>query len=366
MSKAQSTASPTEVSSSHALTRSIRDEARRLGFVHVGIARAGSLDPEFARYLAFVDEGKAGTMRYLAERTEERRSLDVPVIMEGTLSIVSVAAPYARKDASEDPELAQLVARYARGRDYHNHVKKRVRKLARFVRGLTPDARARGLADVEPILERPWAARSGLGFVGKHGLVIVPGVGSYLVLGEVVTNLILDPGEPMADRCGACRLCLDACPTGAFDAPFVLDPRKCISYFTVENEGEVPDVFRDRSEAWLFGCDDCQSVCPYNRTAPPEPKTTEAWRPLSLWSELTLDDLVSLSEARFLSVFEGSAVKRAGRVGLARGAVRIAEARVRHGDERARAVLTRAADHDDPRVVSDARRAEDRLRTSPR
>jgi epoxyqueuosine reductase len=352
----------TKEASSRAWSRAIRDEARRLGFDHIGIARARELEPEHSRYVSFVASGKAGAMKYL-ERVDERRRLDIPVILEGAESVVSIAAPYARDDEN-DPDLARLVARYARGRDYHNHVKKRVRKLARFIRTLSPDANARGLADVEPILERPWAARGGLGFVGKHGLIIVPGVGSFLLLGEVVTNLVLEPGEPIAERCGSCRLCLDACPTQAFDAPFVLDPRRCISYFTVENEGDVPDVFRDRAERWLFGCDDCQTACPYNRTSHPKAQLTEPFRPLSLWADLKLRDLVSLTEERFFKLFEGSPVKRGGRVGLARGAIRIAEARAKRGDHGARAVIETALNHDDARVVSDAQKARSRLETT--
>jgi epoxyqueuosine reductase len=215
--------------------RLVREKALELGFDVIGVARADEpLGVEHERYRAFVDAGMHGTMGYLAERVEERRRLDTSAILEGARSVVCVGRRYARPVAAEetDPPLAKTIARYARGQDYHLFVRKKLRKLAEFIRALGPSVEARPLCDIEPIMERAWAARAGLGFVGKNGLVIVPGQGSFLLLGEVVTTLSLTPGVPMTERCGSCTRCLDACPTSAFVAPFVLDatkrrPRRC-------------------------------------------------------------------------------------------------------------------------------------------
>ncbi len=236
--------------------------------------------------------------------------------------MISLARRYQRTAAEEatDPPVAQRIARYARGQDYHNHLRKKLRSLAKFVRGLGPSVQARPLCDEEPILERAWARTSGLGFIGKNGMLIVPGQGSFVLLGEVVTTLEIEPGEPMSERCGSCTRCLDACPTRAFEAPFVLDPRRWIAYLTIEDPmGEGPET-----GGHLFGCDDCQTVCPYNRA--PLPKDTTAarpFRPLSVWSHTTFEDLATMDELTFREKTVGSPLFRAGSAGLARSAQRV-------------------------------------------
>jgi epoxyqueuosine reductase len=292
-------------------------------------------------------------MAWLASDVEARRRLDGDAILPGAKSVVCVARRYGRAAADEalDPPLAQRIARYARGQDYHNHLRKKVRRLAAFVRGLEPGARARPLLDVEPILERAWAVRAGLGFVGKNGLLIAPGQGSLLLLGEVVTTVGLDPDAPMAERCGSCTRCLDACPTDAFAAPFVLDPRRCVSYFSIESPGDAPAELELRAGDRLFGCDDCQSACPFNRAAPPPASATRPFRPLARWGEVELADLICATDEAFAALTEGSPLQRAGRVGLALDAVRVARAWARSGEPLARAEGERALER--------ARRSED-------
>jgi epoxyqueuosine reductase len=184
--------------------------------------------------------------------------------------------------------------------------------------------------------------------VGKNGLVIVPGQGSFVLLGEVVTTLALPPDTPMAERCGACTRCLEACPTAAFTAPFVLDPRRCVAYLTIEDRaGDRAGV-----EEHLFGCDACQTVCPFNRTAPPPRERTRAFRPGPAWTDLGLADIVALDDAAFARLTTGSPLRRAGRQGLARSAARIARAEAAAGrlnDDVERA-LREAASHDDDTV----------------
>ena len=326
----------------------VRERARALGFAEVGVASAtGAIEPDFGRYEAFVDGGKHGEMAYLAEAREARRRLDTAAILEGARSIVCVAEGYAGVDSTASDEgIVRHIARYARGGDYHNHLRRRVRKLAAFIRTLGEGTRARPMTDDAPVLERAWAARAGLGFVGKNGLLIVPGLGSFVLLGEVVTTLELRSDVPMAERCGSCTLCLDACPTRAFERAFVLDPRRCIAYLTIELRGAMPADLRPEVGEHLFGCDVCQEVCPYNRAR--EGAAPSRYLPLERWRELSLEQLVDLDDEQFRRLTEGSPLKRATRQGLSRNAIAILAGR---RDPRHRALLERVArEHGDPVV----------------
>jgi epoxyqueuosine reductase len=311
--------------------RLVRDRARALGFDAVGVARADlPLEEEFARYRAFLDAGMAGEMGYLAENAEARERLDTPAILEGARSVVCVARRYQRSPGEEekDPPFAQRIARYARGHDYHNGVRKKLRQLAAFLRTLRAageregePVRARPMVDDAPILERAWAARAGLGFVGKNGLLIVPGEGSFVLLGEVVTTLALTPDSPIPERCGACTRCLDACPTQAFPRPFVLDPRRCVSYLTIELRGAIPEDLRGAVGDHLFGCDDCQTVCPFNHSARARPPdATRPFEPHARWRETELASLLEMDERRWGEISHGSPIHRATADGLARNA----------------------------------------------
>jgi epoxyqueuosine reductase len=336
------------------LDRRVRARARALGFDAVGVARADvPLEIEHDRYRAFVDAGLHGEMGWLAEHAEVRRRLDGPDILEGARSVVCLGKRHARppEDEARDGGIVPLVARYAQGGDYHSHLKKRLRQLAKFVRTLAPDAEARALCDIEPVLERAWAARAGLGFVGKNGLVIVPGQGSYVILGEVVTNLELVPDTPITERCGSCTRCLDACPTGAFPAPFVLDARRCISYLTIEAAGAPEEALRGATGDHLFGCDVCQEVCPFNRTAAPALDRTRGFHPHPRWQETDVDAFVAMDEATWEEASLGSPLRRAGRAGLARNAALVAARRLAQGAtgpaaERARRAIELARHHD--------------------
>jgi len=339
----------------------VRERARSLGFEAVAVARADvPLDDDFARYRAFLDAEMHDGMPWLADHAEVRRALDGEGILAGAKSVVCLARRYQREADEEDrdPPLARRIARYARGRDYHVGMRKKLRKLAAFVRTLGgPDApvRARPIADDAPVLERAWAARAGLGFVGKNGLLIVPGHGSMVLLGEVVTTLALTPDSPIDGRCGACTRCLDACPTGAFERPFVLDPRRCVAYLTIEHRGAVPVALREAIGEHLFGCDDCQTVCPFNGARQRDAGAKAPFEPLPRWSELALTDLLALDDGAWARVAEGTPIHRATRDGLARNAALVlghAEGRA----ERAAAIPSlraAAAEHPSP-IVRDA------------
>ncbi len=345
------------------LAERVRGRARELGFDAVGITRADvSLDRDMERYEAFVRDEMFGEMAFLARNGPARARLDGDAILPGARSVVCLARRYQRplEEERQDSETAQAVARYARGRDYHGFLRNRVRRLATFLRSLsTPGhpVRARPLCDEEPVLERAWAARAGLGFVGKNGLLIVPGAGSMVLLGEVVTTLELAPDLPIAERCGSCTRCLDACPTGAFAAPFVLDPRRCISYLTIEHKTAIAPELREGLGGHLFGCDDCQTVCPFNAgvsaRATLRDDDGDPFSPLARWSSVKLEALVwpALDEAAWRALSEGTPLKRAGRVGTARNAALVLGNR---GDGAALPSLRAAAAEHDDAVVREA------------
>lgn len=319
--------------------RLLTEKAAALGFDAVGFASAQPpLEADFERYREFLDQGMHGDMAWLAEGADLRRNVEG--LLEGAQTVVCLARRYQRADEDGDPPLARGIARYARGHDYHNGLRKKLRRLAAFVRTLGDDVRARPLCDEEPILERAWAARAGLGFVGKNGLLIVPGHGSYVLLGEVLTTLAIEPDPPMPERCGSCTRCLDACPTRAFPRPFVLDARRCVAYLTIELRGDVPTELREGVGEHLFGCDDCQSVCPFTRGHKTAART-DTFAPLEQWSTTRLADLLAPDlESRFGELTRGSPLFRAGPEGLARNAAIVLGNR---NDASARSVLQVAA-----------------------
>ncbi len=243
------------------LTRAVKARARAEGFDEVAVGPAGPPDHGEA-LLAWLAAGHAGTMAYIGRRAAER--LDPGRVLPGARSAVTVALNYHRQDA--DPSWAP-VARYARGRDYHDVMGPRLHRLAELIDG---EAGARSLAyvDTGPLLERDLAARAGLGWVGKDTMLLHPRLGSWFFIGLVLTTADLEPDAALPDRCGTCRACLDACPTGAFPAPYLLDSRRCISYLTIEHRGEIDAALQPLMGDWEFGCDRCQEVCPWNRRAP--------------------------------------------------------------------------------------------------
>lgn len=342
-------------SSSNARERIVA-EAIRLGFETVGFARADlPLEDDFARYEAFLADGKHGEMAWLASLPQARRRLDSAHILPGARTVICLARRYAdsHTERTDEGSTSRTIARYARGRDYHNGMRKKLRKLAALTRALGVDVRSRPLCDEEPVLERAWAARSGLGFVGKNGLLIVPGVGSFVLLGEVVTTLAIDPDPQIPERCGSCTRCLDACPTNAFEAPFVLDPRRCVAYLTIEHRGRIDSSLRAGVGEHLFGCDDCQTVCPFNRSHGRRARTEvdPRFSADERWGSLPMSDLLSLDDEGFVRLREGSPLGRATRIGLARNAAIVLGNR---GDARDRAALERTRRDHDSEIVREA------------
>ena len=320
-----------------------------------------ALSTEHARYQQFIERGYHGEMAYLAGGAGVRRQVDTAAIVSRAQTVVCLARCYGRSAEEEraDPPLAWLMARYARGRDYHGFIKKKAQQLAAFCRTLGAGAAARAFCDTAPILERAWAARAGLGFIGKNGNLIIPGQGSYCLLAEVVTTLAVSPavtGPPsrrakgVEHPCGSCRRCLDACPAQALVKPFVLDARRCISYATIERRAVDPAGLRPVQGRQLFGCDECQQVCPFNLVAPPPAADTAPFRPLPRWSHRRLLDLVQLTRSGWPELSSGSPLRRATRVGLARNALLVAAHRYRLGHPDMSRVLEAGLGHDDRRI----------------
>jgi len=292
------------------LAASVKALALELGFDHVAIGPADPPvhGPELRRW---IEAGHAGAMGYIGRRIEER--LDPRRVLPGAASVVCVALNYHQGDAM-DPSWAP-VARYAWGRDYHDVIAPRLARLADHL-SREAGARSRGYVDTGPVLERELAARAGLGWIGKNTMLLHPGLGSWFFIGVLLTTAELDVDLPLPDRCGSCRACLDACPTGAFAAPYVLDARRCISYLTIEHRGEIDPVLHAGIGDWQFGCDACQTVCPWNRRAP---VTREpAFRPERAYPGA--EALLEMDDEELGQCLAGSALSRARPAGIRRNA----------------------------------------------
>ncbi|MCB9591462.1 MAG: tRNA epoxyqueuosine(34) reductase QueG [Sandaracinaceae bacterium] len=333
--------------------------AEELGFARLGVAPVEPLGRDEVALRRWIAAGQHASMTWMEDTLAVRLDPSHEAMLPGALRVVALATPFARDEPPRGPSPG-VVARYAQGRDYHNVVGKRMRKLADLVRG--HGFRARPGTDSLPVLERAWAQRAGLGFLGKNSCLIVPGLGSHVFLSVLVTDAPLPVDAPMQERCGECRLCLDACPTDAFEGPRVLDARRCLSYLTIEHEGPIPVDLRDGLGAHLFGCDACQDVCPFNRAAPPPASTTE---PFAAHPRLDVEaaSLLEMSEAEHVEWAQGSPLRRAGRASLARNAALVLGNR---GDRRHLPVLRRAAaEHDDDAVRDAAAWALAKLEEDP-
>ena len=292
-----------------ALAAQVKAKARELGFDLVGIARAeASQHGEFFR--RWLDEGRAGEMSYLERRVDERT--DPGTYFPGTVSVICVAMNYFTplEPVPEDQRGRHgRVARYALGDDYHELIKQRLHALADWLRETVPGAATRAAVDTAPVMERELSARSGIGWVGKNTCVINPQIGSWLLLGEVLTTLDLPPDDATADHCGTCTRCLDACPTGAITAPYELDPRRCISYLTIESRApDIPPEFHGAVGDWLYGCDVCQDVCPHNRKAPPTAEPALA--PRHKTGTLDVGELLQWTPEQYQAALRNSAMRR--------------------------------------------------------
>jgi epoxyqueuosine reductase len=301
-----------------ALARSIKQWARELGFADAGISGVDLAADE--RYLQrWLDDGHHGEMDYMARHGDKRSR---PAELEpGTRRVISVRMDYVppgtrnARSVIADAE-AGYVARYALGRDYHKLMRQRLQKLAERIRGAIGDFGYRAYVDSAPVLEKALARNAGLGWIGKHTVVINRRAGSYFFLGELYTDLPLPVDEPATAHCGSCRRCIDICPTQAIVAPYRLDARRCISYLTIELRGSIPEEFRAAMGNRIFGCDDCQLVCPWNKFA--QDASEPDFAPRHSLDGARLVELFAWTEAEFLKRTEGMAIRRTGYEGWLR------------------------------------------------
>jgi epoxyqueuosine reductase len=315
----------------------LKQHARNLGFDMIGIAPATPADG-FERLRSWLERGFAGEMAYMSRRPEARRHPDS--VLPDVKSVIMVAMNYKPPDESATPSAIGKVARYARGPDYHEVLRERLNTLFAWLQTEAPNCRGRGVVDTAPLLERDFARRAGLGWFGKNTMLLNKKLGSYFLLGALLVDqeLTADAVHETA-HCGTCTACLDACPTQAFPAPGELDSRRCISYLTIELRTEIPTEFRTALNNWVFGCDICQEVCPWNRKAPTARDPIWSARP----DLIALDPvaLLELTAEEFRTRFRGTALMRTKRSGLLRNAALILGNR---GDPSALPSLHRALD----------------------
>ena len=336
------------MTSARSLTERVRIAAEEAGFSRIGFAEASRLDDEASQLDAWLAAGRHGQMAWMEETAEVRKDPRNPNMLDAAKSVVVMAAPYLHPHRYEGPAPAR-VAKYALGRDYHNVLTKKARRVAKSLREAGHTARV--AVDSKPVLERAWAERAGVGFVGKNCCLIVPGIGSHVFLACIVTTAPLEPSKPIDRRCGSCTACLDACPTEAFVEPRALDARRCVSYLTIEHRGEIAEELRPGIGPWLFGCDVCQDVCPYNHAAGAASESMTAFEPAERWSDADVAAFLEMDDDAFRAWSQGSPVKRAGYEGLARNAAIVLGNR---GDALHLPVLERAQLQHPSDVVRDA------------
>ena len=345
-------------------------KARELGFAAFGVARADAAPKTGERLRQWLSEGCHGDMIWMAD-TEERRASPTGLWPE-VRSVISLGMSYAPGvdplALADAPEIGRISV-YAQGADYHDTVKKALKALARWMveeaaasTGSGQGCELKVFVDTAPVMEKPLAEAAGLGWQGKHTNLVSRTDGSWLFLGAIYTTLELEPSEaPHPVHCGSCTACLDACPTGAFPAPFRLDARRCISYLTIEHKGPIPEEFRAAMGNRIYGCDDCLSVCPWNRFADTA-RRNQAFLPRAELAAPALADLLALDDAGFRQVFSGSPIKRIGRGRMVRNA---AIAAGNSGRAELLPVLQRLVGDEDEVVAEAAQWAVRRLSSSP-
>ncbi len=292
----------------------VRTEAYRLGFSFVGFARAEHLDDEARRLEAWLRQGAHGKMAYMENYFDLR--IDPTQLVPGAKSVICLAYNYHNPDKQKDPN-APKISQYAYGEDYHHVVKERLRRLLHYMREQFGDIHGRCFVDSAPVLEREWARRAGIGWNGRHTLTIHPKAGSYFFLAEIICDLTFAYDSPMRDHCGTCRRCIDACPTEAISLNgYWLDASKCISYLTIELRDDIPEEFRGKMDNWMFGCDICQEVCPWNRFA--RRHQEPAFEPHPDLLDMPKQAWIEITHEVFQKLFRKSAVKRTKFEGLKR------------------------------------------------
>ena len=294
-------------------TALIKTEAKRLGFLSCGISKADFLEEEAPRLEKWLKNNMHGEMQYMENHFDKR--LDPRLLVEGSKSVISLLLNYFPSQTQQDPE-APKISKYAYGTDYHFVIKDKLKQLLAFIETEIGEVGGRAFVDSAPVLDKAWAAKSGLGWVGKNSNLLSKQVGSFFFIAELIVDLELDYDAPVTDHCGSCTACIDACPTEAITEPYVVDGSKCISYFTIELKDQIPTEFSGKFDDWMFGCDVCQDVCPWNRFS--KPHNEPLFNPNPELLSMSKKDWEEITQEVFSEIFKKSPVKRTKFAGLKR------------------------------------------------
>lgn len=290
----------------------IKTEALRLGFLSCGISKAGFLEEEAPRLENWLNNNRHGQMSYMENHFDKR--LDPTLLVDGAKTVVSLLLSYYPSEIQNQD--SYKISKYAYGQDYHFVIKDKLKDLLRFIQTEIGEVNGRVFVDSAPVLDKAWAAKSGLGWIGKNSNLITKQVGSFYFIAELIIDLELEYDQATTDHCGSCTACLDACPTQAIVAPYVVDGSKCISYFTIELKDNIPNEMKGKFDDWMFGCDVCQDVCPWNRFS--QPHNEPLFNPNPEILSFSKKDWQEITEETFRAVFKNSAVKRTKLDGLQR------------------------------------------------
>jgi epoxyqueuosine reductase len=293
-------------------TQLIKTEAKRLGFMSCGISKAGFLEKEAPRLENWLNENMQGEMGYMENHFDKR--LDPTKLVEGSKSVISLLLNYFPQETQTED--SYKISKYAYGTDYHFVIKDKLKQLLQFMQDEIGEIDGRAFVDSAPVLDKAWAAKSGLGWIGKNSNLLTKQVGSFYFIAELIVDLELEYDSPVTDHCGSCTACIDACPTQAIVEPYKVDGSKCISYFTIELKEALPNSVKGQFEDWMFGCDICQDVCPWNKFS--KPHNEPLFNPHPELLEMDKKDWEELTKETFDKIFKKSAVKRTKFVGLNR------------------------------------------------
>lgn len=294
-------------------TELIKAEAKRLGFLSCGISKAAFLEEEAPRLEAWLNKNMHGEMSYMENHFDKR--LDPTKLVDDSKSVVSLLLNYYPSEIQKDSEAPKL-SKYAYGTDYHFVIKDKLKHLLNFIQEEIGEVSGRAFVDSAPVLDKAWAAKSGLGWIGKHSNLLTQKVGSFYFIAELIIDLELEYDSPVTDHCGSCTACIDACPTQAIVDPYVVDGSKCISYFTIELKNEIPTHVQGQFDDWMFGCDICQDVCPWNRFS--KPHNEPLFNPHPELLSMSKKEWEEITQEVFSEIFRKSAVKRTKYTGLMR------------------------------------------------
>ncbi|SHF83704.1 tRNA epoxyqueuosine(34) reductase QueG [Flavobacterium defluvii] len=300
------------INSKEIYSKFIKEEAKRLGFISCGISKAGFLEQEAPRLEKWLNNNYNGQMAYMENHFDKR--LDPTLLVDDAKSVVSLLLNYYPSESQNSESFK--ISKYAYGQDYHFVIKEKLKELLHSIQENIGDVSGRAFVDSAPVLDKAWAAKSGLGWIGKNSNLITQKVGSFYFIAELILDLDLEYDHAVTDHCGSCTACIDACPTQAIVAPYIVDGSKCISYYTIELKENIPNEMKGKFDEWMFGCDTCQDVCPWNRFS--KPHSEPLFDPNPDLISFSKKDWTEITEETFQKVFKNSPIKRTKFEGLKR------------------------------------------------